>query len=562
MAKADKIAKPQIGSAVFWATLSLNMLALALPLTILQIFDRVIPYSSMSTLAYLALGLIVVVVLETLLRIARIILLGAKSETYQMRLISRFVDKTLNADAEKYAKTTSAEHLERFAAIDQMRDFHAGQGRLTSLEMPFAALFIAMIGLIGGWLVLVPIVGVILLVYFTKSLVRLQEPVFEERKSLDARRYSFLIEILSQINTIKLNTMEKQMMRRFEMMQTKTVQTSERMILYSGLSQSFGAVYAQTALAAMGLFGGFLVIKDQIGIAELAACMLLNGRSIQPFVKMLGVWAQSEGIAASERKLRAAMEVEQVPIDSAANRAPENWDIVLNSLTVLPPVEGQKTNKVLDGIIPAGACITVSGPDSAGKSALLRVLFGHSTPHLGQVLIDGRPVTKSWPQRGADGIVFIGRKTAPFSGTVLQNISAFGDGERIKRALSIAEDLGLEDIVHRLPFGYNTVLDEGGSFALDLSSLKKICLVRALVLRPKLLLMNDPTHSLDRQARLKFAAFIENQQTEGMTTVLVTEDEHLRAIADDQIDLAGRTFKAWERDKLDDAAVLQPGAVA
>ncbi|CAN0601105.1 unnamed protein product, partial [Ectocarpus sp. 12 AP-2014] len=252
------------------ATLSLNVLALAMPFVILQIFDRVITNGSTQTLSLLALGLLIVIAFETMLRWARVVLLAAVSETYELKLTSQFVTRTVAADPSHYAKTTEAEHLERFAAIARLRDFYAGQGRLTSLELPFAVVFIAMIGLIGGWLILVPIFGVLLLLRFTSILVHYQEPIFEERNVLDSRRYAFLIEVLSHISSIKLNTMEKQLLRRFEMMQSKAIHNSQKTILYSGLSQSFGAVYSQAALVSMGLFGGFLVIQNSIGMAELA----------------------------------------------------------------------------------------------------------------------------------------------------------------------------------------------------------------------------------------------------------------------------------------------------
>ncbi|MEM6387563.1 MAG: ABC transporter transmembrane domain-containing protein [Pseudomonadota bacterium] len=553
--------RPRVGTTVVLATLSLNILALAMPLVILQIFDRVISNSSTQTLALLVLGLLIVIGFETILRTARVVLLSSVSETYELDLTAKFVGRTLAADPSVYAKTTEAEHLERFAAIGRLRDFYAGQGRLANLELPFAVLFIAMIGLIGGWLIVVPIIGVILLLWFMTILVRYQEPIFEERNTLDARRYAFLIEILSQIGSIKLNTMEKQMLRRFEMMQSKAIENSRWAILFSGLSQSFGAVYAQAALIAMGLFGGFLVIRGNIGMAELAACMLLNGRTIQPFVKMLGVWAQSESIAASNKKLSAALTVPTPALVKGPASSLETGRIDIIGLTVS---EGEAASPVFDRLnvaVHAGDCMSIIGEDDNGKSTLLKTIMGEVVPEAGEVLIDGQPVSPVWPPRGKDGIAMVGMHPVIFNGTILQNISAFGDGDNIEHALELSHVFGLEDRVHRLPMGYNTSLGENSRFVLDASSLKLVTLVRAFVVKPKVLLLQDPTRGIDLCSRLKLATHI-SQGLDNTTVVAATHDDLLIGASADTLLLQNSAQEDWHDDLRAEALSAQQTSMA
>lgn len=554
MAKQTILKKPHVGVSAVLATLSLNVLALAMPLVILQIFDRVITNGSTQTLSLLALGLLIVIAFETMLRWARVVLLAAVSETYELKLTSQFVTRTVAADPSHYANTTEAEHLERFAAIARLRDFYAGQGRLTSLELPFAVVFIAMIGLIGGWLILVPIFGVLLLLRFTSILVHYQEPIFEERNVLDSRRYAFLIEVLSHISSIKLNTMEKQLLRRFEMMQSKAIHNSQKTILYSGLSQSFGAVYSQAALVSMGLFGGFLVIQNSIGMAELAACMLLNGRTIQPFVKMLGIWAQSESIAASEKKLAAALGM-SAPNKIAIDVPLETGEIEIEGLTVQLTNAHEPALENVSVRVRGGDCFSVIGDDVNGKSALLKTLMGEFPPAKGQIKIDGRAVSPVWPPRGSGGIVMVGLRPAIFNGTILQNISAFGDGERIERALALSQAFGLEERVHRLPLGYNSGLGESGRFILDPSTLKLVTFVRALVIAPKVLLLQNPTYGIDRAMRRKVINTLTAELSE-TTVVAATDDDLLIGSSQDMLHLPGSEMAEWRKDALSDRLIL------
>ena len=556
MAKQGTINKPRVGLPAVLATLSLNVLALAMPLVILQIFDRVISNGSTQTLSLLVLGLLIVILCETILRVARVVLLSSVSENYERELTSKFVARTLAADPTRYAKTTEAEHLERFAAIGRLRDFYAGQGRLASLELPFAVLFIAMIGLIGGWLILVPILGIALLLRFTSILVHYQEPIFDERNSLDARRYSFLIEVLSQIGSIKLNTMEKQMLRRFEMMQVKATDNSRKTILFSGLSQSFGAVYSQAALAATGLFGGFLVIGGHIGTAELAACMLLNGRTIQPFVKMLGVWAQSESIAASERKLSAALSIAAPSLIDPPSGDLTSGRIDIEGLSITYPDAEVPIIRDLSARVHEGDCMSIIGEDGNGKSTLLKAIMGEIEPSEGQALIGGRAVSPIWPPRGTGGIVMVGVLPAIFNGTILQNISAFGAGDQIERALKLSQAFGLEERVHRLPMGYNSTLGENSRFILDASSLKLVTLVRALVIAPKVLLLEDPTHGIDSATRRKVVTHI-SDELKDTTVVAATHDDLLIGASEDTLLLQNRDLENWHDDAM--AERLAPG---
>lgn len=561
MTRQRSIERPRVGTSVVLATLSLNILALAMPLVILQIFDRVISNNSLHTLGLLTLGLFVVIGFETILRTARVVIMSSVSETYELTQTAKFVDRILAAHPAAYAKATGAEHLERFGAIGKLRDSYAGQGRLAKIELPFAVLFIAMIGLIGAWLVVIPILGVILLLWFTGVLVRYQEPIFDERNTLDARRYAFLIEILSQIGSIKLNTMEKQMLRRFEMMQGKSTKNSRWTILFSGLSQAFGAVYAQAVLVAMGLFGGFLVIRGNIGMAELAACMLLNGRTIQPFVKMLGVWAQSESIAASEKKLNAALTIEAPALVDDQQSVLAGGQIDIEDLTIAYAGSSSPIIQDLSATILPGDSMSIIGEDGTGKMALLKVIMGEMQPKAGRVLIDGKPVSAVWPPRGKNGIAMVGIGPVIFNGTILQNISAFGDGENIERALEVSRTLGLEEQIHRLPMGYNTVLGENSRFVLDASCRKLIALVRAFVVQPKILVLHDPTYGIDHKPRQKLVAHI----TEGlgeMTVVAVTHDDLLAGASEDTLLLQDRKYEVWGADLRADTLGSQHPSIA
>ncbi|MEM8956751.1 MAG: ABC transporter transmembrane domain-containing protein [Pseudomonadota bacterium] len=550
---------PRIPGAVLTASLALNILSLLLPIAILQIFDRVIPFHSEGTLLLLFIGLCVGAVFELILRWTRIVLLGSVAEGFALGAHRAFLDSTLRANTARFQATSSAVHMERFAAIARLRDFYSGQNRHLAMDLPFTVIFILMIALIGGWLVLVPLASAAGVLLFSALLQRVQAPVFEDRKSLDARRYSFLAEILAQLPTVKANTMEHQLQRRFEMLQQKTVDTSHRLILCTGLSQNFGAVFSQLSVAGIGLFGSYLVIAGQIGVAELAACMLLNGRTIQPLMKLLSLRAQSESIAMARQKLCEAM---SVPAVRSGDAAPERLEgrIEISNLGLDDPSSAEPIFAGLNAVVAPGQTLLLDGASGWRAEGFVDLLLGQRRPTTGQILIDGRPPEEFAATRGDGGIVAIDAAPVLFVGTILENISAFGDGDRIAYALELSKRLLLEDAVHRLPSGYNTPIEEGRSFDDNPSNSQLVSLVRALALRPRLLILNEPSALLETPARAAFAGTLANLVPRP-TVVMATPDPKLKALADVRLDLSepvGAEAAAWHVDRARDIGGALP----
>lgn len=517
------------------ATLSLNLLALALPLVMLQVFDRVIPHQSYETLTFLFLGLCAVACLEFSLKWARVVLLGTSGEAFEVALTSKFIDRTLNADCNAIQQETLAGHLDRYDAIAKLRGFYGGQGRILAVDLPFTAVFIVMIGLIGGWLILVPLASIVLLFGFRLFLKRAQTRIFNQRKTLDHRRHSFLFEVLSQVRTIKSYTMEAQMLRRYELLQEQTVNISHALIHFSGFSQTFGALFSQVAVAAMGLLGGYLIVQGHIGIAELAACMLLNGRTVQPLLKALNLWVQSENLTASHEKVEAACHIAQ-SAQKTTSATELTGSLRFEDVQLAPSLEPEDAPPNITAEFEPGQFVTVHGADGWRKTQLLKSLLAEHDPVSGRISIDGLPASALAHARGKGGIGYADQYGVPFSGSILDNLSAFGDGDAINRALAMSHELGIEKVIHRLPLGYNTVLQDSSELSNNPTVIQRICIARALVLEPKILLLNNVSRSLDEPSRQALVSVL--TRLKGHTTIIYSgSDPALLALSDARIDL-------------------------
>lgn len=535
---------------IWLASLSLNIVALVTPVAILLIFDRVIPFQSLDTLRMLTLILLVSVGFEFALRWCRLSLLNLTAERAAVANHRRFTQKVLDADTGRFAADGPATYLERFQAIGRLRDCGAGQSHALLIDLPFTLLFAVMIGLIGGWLVGVPVAAFVAVFLASFAMKRAQWALFDTRKRIDSRRYAFLSEVLSGIPTVKANRMERQMARRFERLEDQTVNVSDRLIRFSGMAQNFGAVFAQLSVAGMGLLGAYLVIQQHIGMAELAACMLLNGRIIQPLTKLMTLWVQSESAAASWGKLREmeALEASGAGLPTAAAM---HGRITVDNLKLVHWLDGGDAVMLKRLLIEPGQTLLLSSDTRWQIRAFYDAILAHTIPDGAQVLIDQLPAHSRKGDRGQHAIVALENDPAILSGTLLENLSAFGDETQIANAKEVTAKLGLERRINRLPTGYNTYMGEGRSvFETDPVNRQLIALVRALALRPRVLIMSEPTAALDipeRDALSEYLASVSPRPT----ILLDSPDPRMQRLADVHCDFtqAVAVVSDWRADE-------------
>lgn len=536
-------------SLVFVGSIVLNLLALVTPLAILMIFERVVPHQSHETLNALVLMLAGVVILEFVLRRARGALLIFEAGRNAALDQSEFTKVVLQADTEHFSRDDPEVHLERQAAIEGLRAHEAGEGRTLAIDVPFALVFVAMIGLIGGWLIAVPIACLILIVGFAFVIKRAQRETFEKRASLDRRRYAFLSEAFARMQEVKANTMEPQMTRRFEMLQRKAATSNHRMIRFVGIAQAFGTAIGQISIAATGLYGAHLVMTNAIGLAELAACMLLNGRVIQPSSRLLTMWVQGEAAAASRRKLAA---IAALPSNFRKGAGePMKGTLTFDKVQLADPVSGLASTGAFSDRISEGQILLVDADAPEYVPYLYSAILGDARRLAsGRIYVDGRLPADWMSKRGAGGILSLERSSALFTGTLMENLSAFGSGEQVEYARALSVELGLDHRVRRLPEGYDTPLNAGGFFEKDPANRQLISVIRALALRPKVLLMIEPSAVLDVEDRAAVKSCLA-RLSRRPTILLASPDPRLRHLADKTFRLESnlqRDLRAWADD--------------
>ncbi|MCK5744936.1 MAG: hypothetical protein KAH44_01930, partial [Oricola sp.] len=288
--KESGLPEPPLGAAAYAASAVINILALALPLTILQVYDRVLPNAAYETLAVLIILLASSIAVDALLKYFRSSVVNWSAASFTHKLSVRALSSMLATKPSSFGRLTASEHLERLNAIAGLGAHLSAQSRTVMIDILFIPVFSLVIIMVGG-VIFSAVVALFALFGFlafqgTKSL----NETINNREAFDARKQDFIIEVLGSIQTVKANAMEPLMMRRFERLQSAASVVTRRMITLAGAARTYNNAYAALSTVAIVTVGALLVLNGRLTLGALACCMLLSSQLLQPLMRSLASW--------------------------------------------------------------------------------------------------------------------------------------------------------------------------------------------------------------------------------------------------------------------------------
>ena len=517
---------------VLLASLALNLLTLALPLVILQVYDRIIPNNSRETFLVLCLGLVGVIFLDGALRALRSRIITWAAARFEHAVSLRAVRSLLHTEIMSFEGAPAGTHMDRINAVEMLRDFHSGQGLVNVADLPFAAIFLGLIYLIGGDLVIAPLAVVAVAAIFAIGLGLRLDKAVRHRNDLDDVRHNFVFQVLNGIHTVKGLGMEAQMCRHYQHLHAPLAAAVRDISYLSSLGQSLSSVLGSLAMIAVAGTGAILVIDDKISGGSLVACMLLGGRAIQPLIRMISFWVQSRTLRLAQERLDYINAMEAEPVGDAYADLPDfSGEIRLDNVTVY---RGNMNVPVLSGVnldIMPGEIVAVTGKAGGGKSALLELLAGFLRPAEGTMYFDDADTAGLDFQRIRRNIAYVRQFAVLFQGTLIENMTTFRGAEYSAPALEIGHALGLDETIAKMPRGMMTRAGDTASEGLAGSVQQVLALVRALASGPRLLLFDEANSALDFDADQKLQELIEDRRGH-MTMIMVTDRPSMIAQAD------------------------------
>lgn len=505
------------------ASFAINVLSLAVPLTLMQVYDRIIPNQSTSTLTWFVVVCAVAVLTEGVLRLFRAQISAWSAARFEHLVSTGAMDKILGSSLAEFERHGLGVHLDRMNAVTTLRGFYSGQVFQVILDLPFAALFVLIVGYLGGVVVIVPIIMISL--YFV--LIRIVKRNFEKSRSdqvaTNDRRFNFIIELLGGVHLLKSQAMEEQMLRRYERLQASTATANMDVSYWSTLPGTIGSSFSLITMFGVIAVGGGEVISGNMTLGGLAACMLLAGRALSPIQSAAGFWVRFSNAEIARKRLAEIADIPQ-EIQESAPDFPSDVDGWIRLQHVTATFD-ENSDPIIDDIsldVEPGELIGFLGKSSSGTSTLMSMIIGRMKPSAGSIFIDDYNVNE-WDVSNLRGrIEYVAQGGTLFKGSVLDNIAVF-DPQKYEAALDAASLLGLDDLVSSLPQGYETHVDVQAANFLPSGLIQRICIARALVVKPRILILDKTDAAMDHDTMELFEWLIE--KLKGTCTILLVTNQ-------------------------------------
>ena len=340
----------------------------------LQIYDRVIPRQGIETLAALGLIVFIAVAFELALRAARHVLLSIGAERFELHAYHAAVSALLLADPARVDRVGQGKAFARFQAIERLRGLHVGESSVALLDLPFALVFLTVITLLS------PAIGaaVVLLVAISFVFLRIaRRPIAAQqaaRRDVEARRHSFLVEVLSGIASVRNLQIEDFMKRRYERLLNSSASTTGLLAKRMQTAQGFVATVGMLAPFLVATIGAVMVIRHNMSLGTLAAIILLTGRIVQPILRVEAFLAGADDANQARKDLEALLSLPRRKEGKLS--VSKVRTIELSDVQVSVGAGSQPDLKDLNLSLSTGDFLSVSAPTETAATAFLELLGG------------------------------------------------------------------------------------------------------------------------------------------------------------------------------------------
>jgi PrtD family type I secretion system ABC transporter len=504
-------------------SLAINLLYLAGPLYMLQLYDRVVPSSSQVTLVMLTIGLVLAYLALAGLDTARARVLTRASVRLDRRVTPRLMEALIDGVAVGPAR---GQLLRDF---DSVRQFVSGSGIHAVFDLPWAPIYIAVIFMLHWSLGAFALGCSLLLIMLALVNEWLVHSPLSAANAAAARNYGFTDMSLRNVEAIRAMGMTEGLLGRWSGDRHATLQ---RQVVASdraaGMQSTVRFLRLTMQSVILGL-GAYLVIERSATAGTMFAASLLLGRALQPVEQVTGSWRTFVSVRGAMRRLGALFAV--APMREKAVTLPRPaGQLSIENLTYMVP--GGK-RPILQGVsfeLAAGEVLGLIGPSGAGKSSLVRQLVGVLPPSAGVVRLDGADVWQ-WARNGLGRHVgYLPQDIELFADTVAANINRFQPGND-DATIAAAKLAGVHELILRLPQGYDTPVGEGGA-VLSGGYRQRIALARAVYGDPSLVVLDEPSSNLDVDGDRALAECIAELKRRGVTVLLVSHRPQTVGVTD------------------------------
>ncbi len=521
----------KIYAEVAVAAVMINLFALASPLFIMNVYDRVVPNSAYTTLWALALGIFVVYLFDFLLKYLRAQFLDYAGRQADIKVSASLFEQMMGMTMA--ARPASAGVLaSNMREFEGLRDFFTSATMVALVDLPFIFLFIGIMALIGGWLAVVPLAVAVIVVLIGVTLQRPMQKIMKESLMESALKNALLFETISGLETIKVQAAEGHTQRRWEELTEKASRTAVKSRRLSAFALNITVFFQQMTSVAVVMLGVYLITNGYLTMGALIACVILTGRAMAPLAQVAGLMTRMNQ---SREALHQLDEMMKKPVERPADKhfisKPEiRGEIAFKDVLFHYPGQSVPALNHTNFTIEAGERIGVIGAVGSGKTTMERLILNLYQPDSGSVQLDGTDVRQIDPGDLRRAVGAVQQSPQLFYGSIRENITMGHETAPEAAVIKAAEMAGVMEFLRHSQAGLDTPLGERGE-ALSGGQRQSVAIARALLYDPKVMILDEPTASMDPASEKRLMTRL-HTLCQGKTTILITHKGPMLALVD------------------------------
>ncbi|WP_371262006.1 type I secretion system permease/ATPase [Pseudomonas alkylphenolica] len=513
------------------ASLLINLLGLMVPLFVMQTYDRVVPNQAISTLWVLVVGLLIGTLFELILRVVRAHLLDQAGKKTDL-ILSATLFERITGMSMKARPATIGGFAQSIHDFQGLREFLTAVTLTSIIDLPFVVLMLLVIGLLGGWLVVIPLVAFPVTIIFALLIqVRLRDTV-QKSLALGAVRQALLIETLGGLETLKACSAESERQYQWESTHGALTRLDAHARNLSALATNGTLFIQQFCGMATIVAGVYSIIAGNLSVGALVASYMLGSRVLAPLGQIAGLITRYQQAQLTMRSTDALM---ALPQERQAGQQPLERTQLHGALEVSHVsfrYTGQNAaalNAVNFSVKP-GERIGIIGRSGSGKSTLARLLMGFYAPDEGQILLDNLDLRQLDIADLRNQIGYVAHDLPLLAGSLRDNLTLGARYVSDARMLEVAELTGVSELARQHPQGFDRPVGERGQL-LSGGQRQSVLLARAMLLEPPIMILDEPTSHMDNasedQLRQRLHGWVQ-----GKTLLLVTHRTSMLSLVD------------------------------
>jgi len=514
-------ANMKIYKEVMVATLMINVFALGSTLYIMNVYDRVIPNAAYETLWVLSIGALTVYVFDFIMKNTRAYFLDIAGRKSDVKISGKLFEQVLGMTlaARPSSAGVLASNMREFETI---RDFFTSATMTAIVDVPFALLFVLVIAIIAGPLAIVPLAVIPIVIIVGWFLQKPMQKIMRQSMNENAMKNALLFETITGLETIKTQAAEGHVQRRWEELVEKGSRTSVHSKRVASFALNFSMFMQSITSIAVVIVGVYMISAGMMTQGALVASVILTGRALSPLSQIAALLTRFNQ---SWQALDALEVLMKKPVERPANKhfisLPRvHGSVEFRDVTFKYPGQTHPALKNVSFTVHPGESVGIIGAVGSGKTTLERLLINLYQPESGGILLDGTDVRQIDPGDLRRNIGAVQQSPNLFYGSVRENITMGHETAPDRAVLRAAELSGVMEFLRDSEKGLDTQVGERGE-SLSGGQRQAVAIARALLYDPSVMIMDEPTASMDptSEARLKKRLL---NLSKDKTTILIT----------------------------------------